>query len=67
MVKRSKKAKKWNENVKKKLNFNEKASLLAVPVYWKAMRGPREAPPAGIILGTNETEFMESFTMSPFR
>ena len=30
-------------------------------------RGLWEAPPAGIVLGTNETDFMGSFTMSPFR
>ena len=28
-------------------------------------RGLCEAPPAGIVLGTNGTDFMGSFTMSP--
>ena len=46
---------------------NENASLRVVPVYRKAIKGLWEAQPAGIVLGTNETDFMGSFTMSPFR
>ena len=44
---------------------NENASLRVVPVYWKAIEGAREALPAGIVLGTNEMDFMGSFTVSP--
>ena len=33
----------------------------------RRLRGLREAPHAGIVLGTNEMDFMGSFTMSPFR
>ena len=47
--------------------INENASLRAVPVYLKAIERLWEAPPAGIVLGTNEMDFTGSFTMSPFR
>ena len=46
---------------------NENASLWVVSVYGKMIEGLQETPPAGIVLGINETDFMGSFTMSTFR